>query len=85
LTRWQAQRRAALKAEGARRIEVTLRGEALDQYAIIGLYLGTRCNQAVILKALDIAAARILAEGASVLPPAPSGAIPRQAQLSRRP
>ena len=35
LTQHQAQRRAELKAEGARRIDVTLRGDSLDDFDIV--------------------------------------------------
>jgi hypothetical protein len=35
----QRQRRADLKAEGARRIDVTLRGKALDDYATVRAWL----------------------------------------------
>jgi hypothetical protein len=62
LTRHQAQRRAALKAEGARRVEVTLRGAALDNYAVLCRYLGNG-NQRVIIKALDIAAKQLSPRG----------------------
>jgi hypothetical protein len=59
LTRHQAQRRASLKAEGARRIEVTLRGASLDHYAVVCRYLGNGGHQRVIKKALDIAAKQL--------------------------
>jgi len=39
LRRHEQQRRADLKAEGARRIDVTLRGKALDDYTTVAQYL----------------------------------------------
>jgi len=39
LRRHAADRRATAKAEGARRIDVTLRGKALDNYAVVRGYL----------------------------------------------
>jgi hypothetical protein len=39
LRQHEKQRRAGLKAEGARRIDITLRGKALDDYATVRLYV----------------------------------------------
>jgi hypothetical protein len=39
LRQHEQQRRADLKAEGARRIDVTLRGEALDDYSTVRSYI----------------------------------------------
>jgi hypothetical protein len=39
LRRYEQQRRADLKTEGAQRIDVTLRGAALDNYATVRSYI----------------------------------------------
>jgi hypothetical protein len=39
LTEHEHQRRARAKAEGARRVDVTLSGQALDDYATVRLYV----------------------------------------------
>jgi len=39
LRQHEKQRRATLKTEGARRIDVTLRGEMLDDYATVRQYI----------------------------------------------
>ena len=39
LRQHEKQRRAGLKAEGARRIDITLRGKALDDYATVRRYV----------------------------------------------
>jgi hypothetical protein len=39
LTEYEHERRTRAKAEGARRVDVTLSGQALDDYAIVRLYV----------------------------------------------
>jgi hypothetical protein len=51
LRRHAANRRAAAKAEGARRIDITLRGEMLDNYAVVRSYI-EHLNQLVTARGI---------------------------------